>query len=117
MAERSLIAATLGLSSPWRISGIDFSDEEKRMDIYVEFAHGGPLLCPHCGASARLGETAREVWHHANFFCHAAYLHVRVPSLLCTADCGVSKVPLPWARQDSCFALLVQGTAHTFPPL
>lgn len=109
MTETSLIAATLGLAHPWKITSVTFYDEETRIEITVDFSLGGSFTCPRCGATARVCETATEVWHHSNFFHYSAYLTVRVPHLECTNGCGCDKIELPWTRRNPRFTLIPQS--------
>jgi transposase len=103
MTEAALIAATLGLTAPWEIKAITFSDTERRMDITIDFYHGGTFRCPRCGAHARVSESVQQIWHRENFFHYTAYLHVRVPRLACEHECGTSNAVLPWAQSNSLF--------------
>lgn len=106
MTETALIAATLGLTAPWEIKAITFADTERRMDITIDFYHGGTFRCPRCGAHAHVSESVQEIWHRENFFHYTAYLHVRVPRLACEKECGTSNAVLPWAKPNSLFTLI-----------
>ena len=115
MTETSVFAATLGLSSPWRITGVSFFDKERKVVMLVDFDHVNAFRCPTCEAPARVHDTATEVWHHDDFFRFSAYIHARVPDLICSGGCGVRKAELPWTRDNSRFVLLDQPAAPTLP--
>ena len=103
MSWKTLISATLGLSSPWKITAVNFSDTESRVDIEVDFDHGSPFVCAVCGASATVCATETVVWLHHDFFSYTAYLHVRVPSLSCREGCGVCRAEGPWTKEGANF--------------
>ena len=103
MTETMLIAATLGLSAPWKITDVTFSDSEKRVDITIEFSHDTPCACPRCGAPARISEVETQRWLRTDFFRYDAHLHVRVPSIACTKECGCLRAALPWSQENPRF--------------
>ena len=103
----------LGLTPPWSVTGSDFDAEARRLDIHIDFAPGSRFPCPQCGtADCPAYDTDTMSWRHLNFFQHQAYLHARVPRIRCTA-CGVKKIGVPWARQDSGFTLLFEALVMT----
>ena len=103
MTHNSIFSATLGLSPPWRVTSVTFAQEEKRLDIMVEFSPGDNLNCPDCGAEPEHFFTETETWHHDNFLRYSTFLHARVPNHRC---CTVLPVARPWARAGSKFGKL-----------
>jgi transposase len=104
MENPEIFSATLGLSHPWHITLVNFSKDEKRLDITIDFAHADTVVCPRCGAEMKCCRAEDEVWFHDNFFRFATYLHARVPQIEC--DCGINPVERPWSREGSRFALI-----------
>ncbi len=114
MNPESLFAVALGITPPWEVEGIEFSKENKRLDIKISFSRGATFACPACGASAPAHDTKMKTWRHLNFFQYEAYLTARVPRVKCAnAGCGVKQVPVPWARPDSGFTLLFEALVMT----
>ncbi len=110
MNPEMLFAAALGVTPPWKVVGIDFSQESKRLDIRIDFERGAQFACPVCGASAPVHDTTEKTWRHLNFFQYEAYLTARVPRVKCPgSDCGVKQVAAPWARAGSGFTLLFEA--------
>lgn len=110
MELKRLFQEALGLEGPWRVTKIEFSPEEKRIDITIDFPAGSEFTCPTCGASgAKAYDTRWEDWRHLDFFQYPAYLHARVPRVECPKGCGVKKVAVPWARKGSGFTLLFEA--------
>ena len=111
MDTTSLFTAALQLPDPWRVSGVEFRDEEdgrRELHIAIGFAAGSRFPCPEpgCGEAACPVHDARErVWRHLNFFQYKAFIHAGVPRVTCPAH-GVHAVPVPWARPGSGFTLL-----------
>jgi hypothetical protein len=54
----------LGLDESWAVRAVDFSLEEKKVEIALEHV-GGPLTCPECGAGCPQADLAPERhWRH-----------------------------------------------------
>ena len=114
MNPEALFATALGINPPWEIEGIEFSTENKRLDIKIGFSRGATFACPVCGAAAPAYDTKEKTWRHLNFFQYEAYLTARVPRVKCpNADCGVKQVSVPWARPGSGFTLLFEALVMT----
>jgi len=110
MNPESLFAVALGITPPWKVEGIEFSKESKRLDIKIGFSRGATFACPVCGTAAPVYDTKEKSWRHLNFFQYEAYLTARVPRVKCSnASCGVKQVQPPWARPGSGFTLLFEA--------
>lgn len=110
MNPESLFGVALGITPPWEVEGIEFSKENKRLDIKIGFQRGASFACPVCGAPAPAYDTSEKTWRHLNFFQYEAYLTARVPRVKCpNAGCGVKQVQVPWARAGSGFTLLFEA--------
>ena len=110
MNPESLFAMALGITSPWEVEGIEFSQESKRLDIRIGFHRGATFACPVCGTAAPAYDTSEKTWRHLNFFQYDAYLTARVPRVKCpNAGCGVKQVQVPWARSGVGFTLLFEA--------
>jgi transposase len=110
MNPESLFGIALGINPPWEVEGIEFSKENKRLDIKIGFQRGAAFDCPVCGAPSTAYDTTEKTWRHLNFFQYEAYLTARVPRVKCPNDgCGVKQVQVPWARAGSGFTLLFEA--------
>lgn len=97
----------LGLDSPWEVSSVVLSLEEKRVEITVRHG-GGPVECPECGAECRLADHAPErSWRHLDTMQFETILRARVPRSKC-AQCGVKTIKVPWAEKYSRFTLMFE---------
>jgi transposase len=103
-----LFTLALGLVPPWMVDEVQFTAEEKRLDLHVNFPRGSRFPCPVCGQDCPVYDTQEKVWRHLDFFQHEAYLHARVSRVQCPEH-GVHLVPVPWAREGSGFALLFEA--------
>lgn len=72
----------------------DFNPQEKRLDIYLDFAPGTQFPCPVCKLPSKVYDTTERTWQHLNFFQHATYLHARLPRVDCTTD-GIKQIQIP----------------------
>ena len=98
-----IVSATLGLSSPWRVSSVTLADDGQRLDITVTCDTADGVVCPRCGARGVgcAADAESETWYHHDFFRYATYLHARIPRLTC---CGRHHTPeRPWSRTGSKF--------------
>lgn len=112
METESLFAIALGITPPWRVENVEFSQESKRLDIQISFSRGATFPCPVCGIAAPVHDVSEKTWRHLNFFQYEAYLTARVPRVKCpNAGCGVKQVSVPWARRGSGFTLLFEALA------
>lgn len=110
MNPESLFGIALGITPPWEVEGIEFSKENKRLDIKIGFQRGASFPCPVCGSPAPAYDTTEKTWRHLNFFQYEAFLTARVPRVKCpNADCGIKQVTVPWARAGSGFTLLLEA--------
>ena len=108
MDPNALFTMALGLKSPWEVKSLQFSMEDKRLDIAVDFERGASFPCPECGKPAKAHDMEEKSWRHLDFFQHAAYLTARVPRCKCDEH-GVRQVEVPWARKGSGFTLLFEA--------
>lgn len=110
MKPESLFGLALGITPPWYVKAAEFSVEEGRLDLYLDFERGAHFPCPSCGAEgAKPYDTSEDTWRHLNYFQHGTYLHARVPRVHCPRGCGVKRVEVSWARPDSGFTQLFEA--------
>ena len=109
LSQEALFKLALNLEDPWYITRIDFSSEEKQLDIHVDFKSGSKYPCAKCGEPGRsVHDTIDRTWRHLNFFQFKTYIHCRVPRTTCD-KCGVKQAKVPWARKGSGFTLLMDS--------
>jgi transposase len=109
MRDTDLFQLALGLTSPWKVMRSEFSVEDGRLDLHVDFPSGSRFVCAECGREGcGVHDTKTETWRHLDFFQHRAFLHARTPRVTCP-KCGVHKVAVPWARAGSGFTLLFEA--------
>lgn len=114
---KALFKAALGLEDPWYVKALDFSKEEKRLDIKIDFKKGSTFYYEDkkagiCGTFP-VHDTVTTRWRHLNFFEHECYLEARVPRV--KADSGkVRKVSVPWEGKKSGFTLLMEAVLLQF---
>lgn len=88
MRDTDLLQLALGLSSPWRVTRAEFSNERGQLDIYVDFPSGSRFTCSRRGREGcSVHDTKPETWRHLDCFQHRAFLHARAPRVTCPT-CG-----------------------------
>lgn len=102
--------ALLGLDEFWAVAAVDFSLEEKKVEIALTHG-GGRLTCPDCGAACPQADLAPErQWRHLDTMQFQTLLRARLPRAKCAA-CGVKTIAAPWAGKHSRFTLLFEAFA------
>ena len=100
----------LGLDADWRVEQVDFSLEEKKVEIRLEHI-GGSLCCPECEASCPQADLAPErLWRHLDTMQFQTIIRSRIPRSKCP-QCGVKTIAVPWADKHSRFTLLFEAFA------
>jgi transposase len=112
MNSQQLFCAALGLSSPWSVTKVEFTENIKtsshKLHIHVDFARGAKFVNSQ-GRECGVHDTEERQWQHLNFFEHACFLHARVPRLKNPETGKMEVVALPWARPGSGFSLLFEA--------
>lgn len=104
-----LFQQALGLETPWKVVGYEFSPAKRRLTLTIDFEPGETFLCSECGRDGcKAYDTSEKTWRHLNFFQHEAYLQARVPRVQCPEH-GVKQAEVPWARPGSGFTLLFEA--------
>lgn len=100
----------LGLDASWRVEQVDFSLEEKKVEIVLTHS-GGRLCCPDCGASCPQADLAPErEWRHLDTMQFQTVIRARIPRTKCP-QCGVKTVRIPWADKHARFTLHFEAFA------
>jgi len=107
MNSNVLFEMALGLSKPWQVESVDFTEGERsrnELHIHIGFERGAKFP-DRAGESCGVHDTVERRWQHMNFFEHACFLHARVPRIR-TSDGRVETVTVPWSRPGSGFTLM-----------
>lgn len=109
MQTNELFRIALGLADPWVVGKIEFSEDRRKLELWLDFPSGSRFACPECGrGGCGVHDSSERVWRHLNFFEHQTLLHARQPRVKCP-DHDIKTVEVPWARPGSGFTLLNGG--------
>ncbi len=120
MLPQQLFELALNIQQPWYIKDIQFSIENKRLDIHIDFHKGSVFHYEsekeNIKGDFKVYDTELKQWRHLNFFEHECYLHARVPRLDISENTKRLIDP-PWAGLGNGFtmlfeALLLQLASH-----
>ena len=93
-----------------KIDEVKFDPKERQLDIYISNIGGIELPCPDCKQDSPVHDHVDErTWRHLNFFQHKAYIHSRIPRVLCGKCAVIKQVEIPWARPRIGFTLLFEA--------
>ena len=112
MNKESIFEAALAMNSPWYIDTIKFDDEQKRLDIFINFERGSRFESknPEYPGEFKAYDTKQKQWRHLNFFEHECYLHCRVPRIRPTEN-KIELISPPWEGRCPGFTLLFEALA------
>ena len=107
-----LFEMALSIQEPWYVKGITFNEDEKQLDIKIDFKRGSKFYY-HDESSGQKGyypvhDSVEKRWRHLNFFEHECYLICRTPRVK-LPDGSVRLVSPPWAGVNSGFTLLFEA--------
>ncbi len=112
MFTQQLFELALNIQDPWFIKDIQFSAENKRLDIHIDFRKGSVFhyesTDENIKGDYKVYDTVDKQWRHLNFFEHECYLHARVPRLDIT-DTIKRQVNPPWSGLGNGFTLLFEA--------
>jgi transposase len=112
MFIQQLFELALNIQNPWYIKDIQFSAENKRLDIHVDFRKGSVFHYESADENIKgdfkVYDTVDKQWRHLNFFEHECYLHARAPRLDIT-DTIKRQMNPPWSGLGNGFTLLFEA--------
>ena len=99
----------LHINDPWFIKSIDFNEEQKRLDIHIDFKRGTKFTTDEDSEkSYGAYDTVVKTWRHLNFFEHECYLHARVPRVK-NNEGKLRLIFPPWSGAVNGFTLLFEA--------
>ena len=109
---KNLFEKALSIEPPWFVKEIRFDEEQKQLDIFIDFERGATFTYED-EESGIQGEfkaygTINKTWRHLNFFEHECHLHCRTPRIK-TGDGKVRLITPSWAGLNSGFTLLLEA--------
>ena len=111
MNTTEIFSLGLGLSSPWYVERVEFTETEtvliKELHLYLNFERGYKFITEQ-GITSTAYDTVERTWQHLDFFQHRCYLHARVPRVKTSENC-IEQISVPWARSNSGFTLLFEA--------
>ena len=107
-----LFESALNVKQPWYIENIEFNEEKKRLDVFIDFKKGSVFHYENSeekiSGEYKAYDTLKKTWRHLNFFEHETYLHARVPRIK-IGDNKIRKIKVPWEGVNSGFTLLFEA--------
>ena len=107
MNSEKIFSVALGLVSPWKVSEINFKENETDKELHIWLDYDSGHFVDTSGKST-VHDRVERSWKHLNFFEHQCYLHCRVPRVK-DREGKVKRVAVPWAREGSGFTLLFEA--------
>jgi transposase len=112
MNNKSLFAQALGIGAPWNITSIDFSENNKKLDINIDFVRGSTFEdeSPVTGETKeyKAYDTLTKTWRHLNFFQYECYLNARTPRIK-REDGSIRNILPPWSGKMMGFTMLFEA--------
>lgn len=112
MFTQQLFERAINIQDPWYIKDIQFSTENKRLDIHIDFHKGSVFhyesAQENIKGDFKVYDTTPKQWRHLNFFEHECYLHARVPRLDIN-ETVKRLIDPPWSGISNGFTLLFEA--------
>jgi transposase len=109
---QKIFEAALGIKAPWFIEGLEFDEENQRLDVYIDFKKGSRFEYSSEDEGITgvfpVDDTVNKTWRHLKFFQHDCYLHCRVPRIK-TDNNKCRHIKTPWEGVSSGFTLLFEA--------
>lgn len=102
----------LELDDMWKVTNINFTEEEKKFEIFVSHKKGKKYKCPECGELCNIHDTVERTWRDADILLYASYIHCKVPRIKCNKH-KVKTVETPWARKHVGYTYRIEQTVIT----
>ena len=110
MNDTTLYQQILGLSAPWRVTGVTLHREAQRIEVAVACAEGEVWACPLCHQRMHVHAYERRRWRHLDSCQYRTFVIANVPRVQCPEH-GTQTVQVPWAEKHSRFTLLFERLA------
>lgn len=106
-----MFKVALQLEEPWKLTHIEFDNQDQAWHLHLDFERGAIFACPLCGAECRAYDSDIKHWRHLDFWDWKTFMHARMPRVKCTSCNKVTQVYAKWARPLSHFTLLFEAWA------
>lgn len=111
MNSIQIFSIALGLSSPWKITELDFKETDGKKELHLKLGYNkGTKFKDDAGVECSVYDHIPRTWRHLNFFEHKTFIQCNVPRIK-TSNGKVKQIELPWARELSGFTLLFEAYA------
>ncbi|MDP8220244.1 MAG: transposase family protein, partial [Candidatus Stygibacter frigidus] len=112
MKQKRLFELALHIEGPWYIKEINFKEEEKTLDICIDFKKGSTFfyedIAKEIKGDFKAYDTTNKKWRHLNFFQYECYIHARVPRIKLDNN-SVKLIKTPWEGKSNGFTLLFEA--------
>lgn len=109
---KKIFEQALGISSPWKISNVDFDLSKKRLDVTIDYDTGTRFFYEDFetknSGNFKPYDRIKKTWRHLNFFEHECYLTCRVPRIK-MSNGKVRLITPPWEGKCPGFTLLFEA--------
>lgn len=106
-----MFKTALQLEDPWKLTHIEFDDQDQAWHLFVDFERGTSFACPLCGTPCKAHDTEKKQWRHLDFWNWKTFMHARLPRVACNVCNKVTQVSVKWSRPLSHFTLLFEAWA------
>jgi transposase len=108
MDETKLYEKILGITAPWYVSGIEFTEDKKTVEVYVELEEDAVVCCPTCGRPSPRYDKRSRSWRHLDTCQFKTRVHADVPRVECEEH-GIQTIEVPWAQGNARYTLLFEA--------
>lgn len=95
------LTSFLRISSPWFVREVKTDDENKIVDVYIDFEPGTLFHCPCCGERAPVYDSSVKRIRCLDLSDYRCYYNIRTPRTNCNRDGVKTAHSDPWSRKGS----------------
>lgn len=112
MEERDIkfaFSEVLRVKSPWQVKDVKIYNQNKVVDVYIDYKERSQFACSVCGKSSKVHDSVYHRWRYLDFFEYRCYLNIKVPRTKC-AEHGIRILTeTPWGRMGSHYSYYIEA--------
>jgi hypothetical protein len=63
-----MFKVALQLEEPWKLTHVEFDDEDQAWHLFIDFERVSTFACPLCGTACKEYDADKKHWRHLDFW-------------------------------------------------
>jgi transposase len=99
----------LKVKSPWRVKEVKIYDENKVVDVYIDYEEKSQFRCSECGKMCKVHDSKVHRWRYLDIFEYPCYLNIKIPRTKCSEHGVRILKETPWGRMGSHYSYFLES--------